>query len=82
MKSLVFAVKDAALDSFDRPFTMPTTAIACRMFYDEISNPETQWSKHPDDYGLYVVGEFDHDTGFLDNREPMRIAWGREAPSA
>lgn len=61
----VCCVMDSALDAFMRPFFMPTTNMAVRTFVDEVNraaedNP--MW-KHPDDYTLHCLGEFDDQTG-------------------
>lgn len=43
-------------------YTFPTDAVACRMFIDSISNPESVLARHPEDYCLVKIGFIDYET--------------------
>ncbi|AXH73330.1 MAG: nonstructural protein [Microviridae sp.] len=65
MKHNIMSIKDRLAGSFQRPWASPSLAVAMRAFMDEIKNPETALAKHPEDYDLYEVGEFDDDSGSM-----------------
>ena len=67
MKLKVCSVRDSALDAFSRPFFVPTNAMAIRGFRDQANQPETEIFKHPMDYELFELGEFDEETGKFEN---------------
>lgn len=60
---ILCAVRDAAIDSFLAPFTARHSNQAVRMFGDAINNADSEMKKHPDDYDLFVIGEFEEETG-------------------
>lgn len=61
----VVSVKDRAADVFNRPFFVPHRNVAIRDFTDEVnrSAADNQLNKHPDDFDLYLLGEFDDSKG-------------------
>ena len=67
MIHIACAVKDSAVQAFNRPFFVPTTAVATRSFTDEVNRNATdnQMFAHPDDFELWEVGRFDDETGVL-----------------
>lgn len=60
----VFAVLDLKMARFMTPFTTVNAGVAIRMFVDSMS-AESVLVKHPEDFALYELGEFDEETGFL-----------------
>jgi hypothetical protein len=65
MNLFVVSVKDRAADVFNRPFFVPHRNVAIRDFTDEVNRSATdnQLNKHPDDFDLYLLGEFNDNTG-------------------
>lgn len=76
----VFAVKDRALDAFMRPWFAQSTGQAIRAFSDELNRPDSDMNKHPDDYDLWHIGEFNDNSGFLTKPEKgiTQIAIGKQ----
>lgn len=77
----MFTVKDRAIDTYNIPFTQTTREEAVRNFKDQINDdPKTNpLAKHPDDYDLYMVGEFDENWGKLEPiGNPQLIARGKD----
>lgn len=70
---IIVAVKDLAVEQFGQPFTLRHTNEAMRSFRDEVQNPESPIAKHPSDYELWQVGEYNEDTGMI-NSKMERIA--------
>lgn len=73
MKLKVCAVHDSALDAFMRPLFVPSVAMAARAFTDEVKRPESEMHRHPSDYILYEVGEFDEESGRFSNLDAPRM---------
>lgn len=65
MNLFVVSVKDRAADVFNRPFFVPHRNVAIRDFTDEVNRSavDNQLNKHPDDFDLYLLGEFNDNTG-------------------
>lgn len=55
----VFAIYDEKADYFMKPFLLDEIAEARRVFGDAIADEKTAVCKHPADYRLYMLGQFD-----------------------
>lgn len=76
MKVKVFAVLDAKLGSFSQPFFSMSQAAGIRAFSDSVndaSNPNNQWHNHPEDFTLYMLGEYDDLTATLIPELPVAL---------
>lgn len=62
-KQMMVAVKDVGTDSFGPPMAVPHAAIALRSFQQECSNVESMIAKHPADFELHLLAEFDDSDG-------------------
>ena len=65
MKLKVFSIFDSKAEAFNTPFFFNMTGQALRAFEDLAKDPQAAISKHPEDYTLFEIGEFDTDTGQL-----------------
>lgn len=63
----VMAVRDRAADSFGQPFFVAALGQGVRMFIDEVNREgaDNALFAHPEDFDLYVVGEYDDLKGVL-----------------
>lgn len=59
----IVSVKDRAIDSYNRPFYVPTIGAAIRSFTDEVNRKDSEMQAHPEDYDLYDMGTFCDQTG-------------------
>lgn len=78
----IAAIKDRAADAYLRPIFTNTAGQAIRIFQDEVNrNAEDNiMYKHPEDFDLYLLGEYDDSTGLLTAKErPEQIAIGKNA---
>lgn len=80
MRYKILAVRDRALDAYGQPFFASSTGGAIRSFADEINRKAegNQLNKHPEDFDLYYLGEFDDNTGEFDPSRPSQIAVGKD----
>lgn len=80
MRYKVLAVRDRAIDAFGQPFFTNSTGGAIRSFGDEINraDPNNQLNKHPEDFDLYLLGEWDDATGKFDTADASQVAIGKD----
>lgn len=60
-----YAIWDTKAEAFLPPWFLPTQKMAVRAFADAINDPGSQFGKHPADYTLFHVGDFDTVTGLF-----------------
>lgn len=76
----IVAVHDRAAAAYGRPIFALAIGQAIRSFQDEIRRvaPDNEMNRHPEDYDLYELGEFDDNTGqFTSLSSPIQIAIGK-----
>ena len=81
MLQFIVSVKDRAADVFNRPFFVPHRNVAIRDFTDEVNRvaADNQLNKHPDDFDLYLLGQFDDNSGtFTAEEAPMVLVRGKD----
>jgi len=80
MKYKVFAVKDKALDSFSAPYTQPTIEAGLRMWRDLVlfGQEDNRYKRSPEDFTLYMIGEYEDSTAVLTEATPVWIASATE----
>ncbi|UOF82846.1 DNA binding protein vP5 [Microviridae sp.] len=81
MLQFIVSVKDRAADVFNRPFFVPHRNVAIRDFTDEVnrSAADNHLNKHPDDFDLYLLGQFDDNTGtFIAEEGPSVLVRGKD----
>lgn len=80
MRYKVFSVRDRAIDAFGQPFFGVSRGGAIRSFADEVNRKDdnNQLYKHPEDFDLYYLGEFNDSDGCFDLARPEQIAVGKD----
>jgi hypothetical protein len=73
MKYTVCAVKDRAVDAFNRPLYVPTVGVAIRSFTDECNKKDSELYIHPEDYDFYELGSWDDQTAIYIPLEAPRV---------
>jgi len=75
MKLQIIAIYDAATMAFGRPVFVSSLGGAIRSFGDEVnSNTESDAYKHPQDFSLHHLGEYDDADGSIETFTPARLA--------
>jgi len=76
----IFCVKDRATNVFGQPMFMLSSGQATRSFSDEINNAQAdnQLYKHPDDFDLYELGQFDNEAGDFEVFAPRLVCRGKD----
>ena len=65
MKQYVFSVYDSKAEMFNQPMFFKAKGEALRAFEDEANRTESAIFKHPGDYTLFLIGDYDVETGLL-----------------
>lgn len=63
MKMKMFSVYDIKAEAFMVPWFMPAQGQAVRAFSDLVQDKNSMVGKHPGDYKLVLIGEFDDGNG-------------------
>lgn len=72
----IIAVRDNAVETYMQPSFVAHNGAAIRAFMDHCKNPESDFAKHPEDYDLFSLGEFDDSTGLFSppfGGQPIRL---------
>jgi hypothetical protein len=78
----IFTVFDSKAEAYLPPFYMSSIGQAQRAFTDSVSNPEHQFGKHPEDYTLFLIGNFDDSSCAIDmHTTPVSLGTGIELSS-
>lgn len=75
-KLQVCAVFDRAMQAFAQPMFVPAIGVATRGFTDECNriDANNQLNKHPEDFELHYLGEYDDETGTFNQTERRLLA--------
>jgi len=70
MVTLVFSLYDSKAKSFGPPFFLHQRGQAIRALGDLVKDGQSMVSRHPEDFVLYHIGEFNDSTGEYINKNP------------
>lgn len=73
---MLFSVLDAKVGAFAPPWAQMSENAAIRTFSDDVNNSQdsrNMWNRHPEDYSLFAVGEFNTETGELIPSTPKAL---------
>lgn len=73
MKLYVVSIFDSAAQAFTQPGFVLATGLAVREFTDQANKSDSQVSKHPSDYSLFLLGQFDDASGSFALEQQPRI---------
>lgn len=59
----MFSIRDAKADTYFNPFYSPTQPEAERQFAAVANDPKSTIFQFPEDFDLFLLGEFDTNTG-------------------
>lgn len=66
MKMRVYAIWDAAVTCYQRPFFCQADGEAVRAFSDLLLDKDHPVARHPEDYSLYRIGQYDDQSALLE----------------
>lgn len=74
----IFSVWDAKTEAYMQPFFSPTIGSGIRAFTDASQDPGSLLAKHPGDFSLHCIGQFDDGTGTLTDENPQALGSGAD----
>jgi len=75
MRLKVISLYDSAVQSYGRPIFVRHPGEALRSLADQVNaSDNNDLARHPEDYSLHLIGEFDEETGELIPAEIERLA--------
>ncbi len=78
MKLNIYMVHDQKANAYLPPFFLPEDGMAHRTFGDCCNDVEHQFGKHPEDYTLFKLGEFDDLVGQIKSDTKISLGNGIE----
>lgn len=79
MKHLIFSIFDQKAKAYLPPFTLPSSPMATRVFSDCVNSTDHNFGRHPGDYSLLQIGEWDDNTAeIIPATPPQMISNGLE----
>lgn len=73
MKLGAYSIFDKKADVYSKPFFVGQDGEASRMFIDLVNDSKTTLHRHPEDYSLYRIGEFNDNSGEIIKCLPKHI---------
>ena len=64
-KQKVFVIKDDKSIVYGSPITAPTRGMFLREIMDKVNEGQAYFAKHPMDFSLFEIGEYDPDLGAM-----------------
>jgi len=68
----IFAVFDSKASAFLQPFFSPTTATGMRAFESACKDENQMFARHPEDFTLFELGDWDPAEGSFEAHESKR----------
>ena len=72
MISNIYCVYDEKAGAYLQPWFLPTDGMALRAFADCVNDGDHNFGRHPHDYSLFRVGEFDDATARIVSPEILK----------
>jgi len=82
MKLIMFSIYDVASGAYSRPFYGQSESQAIRSFTDIATDATHEIGKHPEDYTLYRVGQWDDQKAALMPEDATSLATAQEVIAA
>lgn len=83
VKMVVCGVWDSAVQAYGQPFYCRTTGEAIRSFMDEVNRKvdDNALARHPEDYELRLLAEFDMESGVFEQMDAKTLMRGKDVQS-
>lgn len=73
MKLKVCAARDVKASAFLQPFVTNSLGTGMRLFGDSCADVKSVFNKHPEDFMLFEIGDYDDETGLLSPVVPPKL---------
>lgn len=82
MKIQYYCIRDIKSNTFNRPFGGLTVEQVKRSIYASILQGNSEIAQFPEDFELYLIADFDDQTGIITGQNPVMICNCREIVSS
>lgn len=72
MKLSAYSIYDFKALQYHTPYFCVADGVAVRLFQDLVQDPQSNISRHPTDYSLWYLGEYDDRKGSMEPVSPLR----------
>lgn len=69
----IYAIRDTKINAYARPFFLQNESILERSIQDALSDPEQTITKHPEDFAVFHLGEYEEETGKITAIPPEHL---------
>ncbi len=76
MKHKMFVIYDSKANAFMQPWFLTQQGMAQRAFSDCVNDPDHNFGRHPEDYTLFDIGQFDDQNAKVEWNAPKSIGNG------
>lgn len=76
MKHRLFLIRDTKAELYSQLLSYPANGVALRQFADAVNDKGSDYGKHPEDYNLFQVGEYDDQTGVVTMNKEGHVSLG------
>lgn len=78
----LFCIKDLKADNHTAPFNSQNIATAIREFTELVNTDGNPYNKYPEDYSLWVLGNFDRNDADLTKTALKKVCEAKEIKDA
>lgn len=78
MKVYVYSVYDRKVEAYGQPFFSQTNGAAIRAFIDHVNENGSPANKHPEDFDLVLIGEFNDADGTVTGTPHQKLAHAKD----
>ena len=82
MKIQYYCIRDIKSNTFNRPFGGLTVEQVKRSIYASIAQGNSEIAQFPEDFELYLIADFDDQTGIVTGQNPAMVCNCREIVSS
>lgn len=75
-KVYCYSIYDCKADGFSNILVFQNEALALRAFKSSVNNPESVMFNNPEDFTLFLIGEFEMHSGKLSGCDKVAISTG------
>ncbi len=76
MKHKMFVIYDSKANAYLQPWFLTTQPMAQRAFSDCVNDEDHNFGRHPEDYTLFTIGEFDDANAKIEWKSPTSMGNG------
>lgn len=74
MQRKAYSIRDSKSEVYNTPFFQQSNAEAIRSFDKLVKDQSSMVAQYPDDYDLYLIGDYDDQTGTIQGLDtPLHI---------